>query len=122
MTKSKGLFHYLPIQQSSCQSTKPFSSSVQHIGASLAHHIHAQGKTVIATGRRQDRLSALASSHPGLQTSSFDFSDISTLPSNLSALTENYPSIDTVIITAAVQSFFKFSDAETPSLKAIDLY
>ncbi|KAH9224333.1 hypothetical protein DL95DRAFT_485304 [Leptodontidium sp. 2 PMI_412] len=79
------------------------------IGASLAHHIHAQGKTVIATGRRQDRLSTLASSHPGLQTSCFDFSDISILLSNLSALTAKYPAI----------SFFKFSDAKTPSPEAI---
>ncbi|KAH7379857.1 hypothetical protein BKA64DRAFT_713903 [Cadophora sp. MPI-SDFR-AT-0126] len=85
------------------------------IGASLAHHIHGQNKTVIATGRRQDRLSSLASSHPGLQTACFDFSDISTLPPNLSALTEKFPAIDTVIINAGIQSFFKFTDAETPS-------
>ncbi|KAL5327548.1 hypothetical protein ACEPPN_005247 [Leptodophora sp. 'Broadleaf-Isolate-01'] len=75
------------------------------IGASLAHHIHAQGKTVIATGRRQDRLSTLASSHPGLQTSCFNFSDISILLSNLSALTAKYPAI--------------VPDAKTPSPEAI---
>ncbi|PVH83968.1 putative NADP(+)-dependent dehydrogenase [Cadophora sp. DSE1049] len=89
------------------------------IGAALARHIHAQNKTVIATGRRQDRLSSLASSHPGLQTASFDISDIATLPSNLSALATKYPAIDTVIINAGMQSFFKFSDADTPSPEEI---
>lgn len=68
------------------------------IGASLACAIHSQGKKVIVTGRRANRLSSLAASNPGIETSCFDFSDIASLSTNISELTVKYPDIDTVIV------------------------
>lgn len=54
------------------------------IGEGLARAVHAQGKRVIATGRRSALLTALAQELPGLEPANFDFSDIAALPSNIS--------------------------------------
>jgi short-subunit dehydrogenase involved in D-alanine esterification of teichoic acids len=82
------------------------------MGLALAKHLHSQGKTVIATGRRQDRLSSLSATHPGIYTSCFDVSDLSTLATNLDAILENHPNIDTVILNAGIQNMFSFLDTE----------
>jgi short-subunit dehydrogenase involved in D-alanine esterification of teichoic acids len=81
------------------------------IGAEFARRIHAQGKQVIATGRRQDRLTTFANKCPGIETSCFGFSDINSLPSNIKGLTGKYVEINTVIVSAGVQSFFDVKDA-----------
>jgi short-subunit dehydrogenase involved in D-alanine esterification of teichoic acids len=82
------------------------------IGAALAHAIHSQGKKVIVTGRRADRLTTLAASLPGLEPCCFDFSDIDSLPANIHALTTKFPDIDTVIVAAGVQSLCLMNDPE----------
>jgi short-subunit dehydrogenase involved in D-alanine esterification of teichoic acids len=89
------------------------------IRAGLARRIHAQGKQVIATGRRQDRLTTLANGCPGIDTSCFDFSDINSLPSNIKGLTDKYVEIDTVIVSAGVQSLFRFKDATSSTPEGI---
>ncbi|KAE9366495.1 putative NADP(+)-dependent dehydrogenase [Stipitochalara longipes BDJ] len=89
------------------------------IGAGLARCIHAQGKKVIATGRRKERLSSLAVKLPGLETSNFDISDLATLPMNITVLTRKYPDIDTVIVNASIQSMFSFADPTASSPEAI---
>jgi short-subunit dehydrogenase involved in D-alanine esterification of teichoic acids len=89
------------------------------IGAGLARRIHAQGKTVIATGRRQERLDTLQAELPGLQTACFDISDISSLRSHVTALTTKYPTLDTVIISAAIQSCFFLKDADSSTPESI---
>lgn len=85
------------------------------IGRGLARAIHSQGKTVIVTGRRLGRLSALATELPGLKTSAFDFSNITELPSNINGLFHSYPDIDTVIVSAGIQTFLLFNDNPTPN-------
>jgi short-subunit dehydrogenase involved in D-alanine esterification of teichoic acids len=89
------------------------------IGAGLARSIRAQGKKVIATGRRQDRLTSLANEFPGIETSCFDFCDINSLPSNIKALTDKYVEIDTVVVSAGVQSLFDFKDATSSTPEGI---
>ncbi|RFU25925.1 hypothetical protein B7463_g10413, partial [Scytalidium lignicola] len=89
------------------------------IGEGLARAIHAQGKNVIAVGRRQDRLRALASELPGLGTSCFDFSDITSLPAAFKDITSKYPDLDTVIVSAAVQGFFDYKDPNSSSPSSI---
>lgn len=84
------------------------------IGAGLARAIHGQGKKVIVTGRRQDRLKALAAELPGLETSAFDFSYIPTLPAKVHELFKSHPEIDTVIVNAGIQNFLLFNDGKTP--------
>ena len=89
------------------------------IGAGLARRIHAQGKKVIATGRRQERLSSLAAELPGVETANFDISDLSTLTLNITGLTKKYPAIDTVIVNASIQSMVSFTDPTSSSPEAI---
>lgn len=91
------------------------------IGLALAKVLHSQGRTVIATGRRQDRLSSLSSSHPGIHTSCFDISDLATLPTNLDSIVEKHPSIDTVIINAGVQNMFSFLDTKNQQQRLDDI-
>ncbi|KAH8811204.1 putative short chain dehydrogenase [Xylogone sp. PMI_703] len=89
------------------------------IGEGLARAIHAQGKKVIAAGRRQDRLNALASELPGLETFRFDFSDIAKLPSAFNDISSKYPELDTVIVAAAIQGFFDYKDKGSSSIASI---
>jgi short-subunit dehydrogenase involved in D-alanine esterification of teichoic acids len=96
----------------SINSTVLIIGGTSGIGASLAYAIHAQGKMVIITGRRSDRLSSMAASLPGLSTSCFDISDIASLPSNISALTTEFLTINTVIIAAGIQSLCLMNDPE----------
>lgn len=72
------------------------------IGESFARRFHAQGKTVIITGRRRDRLTLLDSELPGLHTYQLDNSDIASLPKHLQALIEKYPSVDTVWVNSGI--------------------
>lgn len=89
------------------------------IGAGLASRLHAAGKKVIVTGRRQDRLAALEQELPGLYTSCFDISDIQTLPKMVSGLTEKHPDIDSVIIAAGIQLYTQLDKPETVSPESI---
>jgi len=89
------------------------------IGAGLARSIRAQGKKVIATGRRQDRLTSLANGFPGIETSCFGFCDINSLPSNIKSLRDKYVEIDTVVVSAGVQSLFDFKDATSSTPEGI---
>jgi len=102
---------------SSLKSTVLIIGATAGIGRGLVRRIHAEGKTVIATGRRQDRLDALAKELPGLKTACFDFSDIASLPGVLTDLTTKHPTLDTVIISAGVQTYFSLKDptASTPA-------
>ena len=90
------------------------------IGAGLARRIHAQGKKVIGAGRRQERLTSLAAERHGLETSCFDFSDLDSLPSNITDLTKRFPQIDTVIVCAAMQSFFNLTDETSSAPSSIE--
>jgi len=89
------------------------------IGAGLARRVHAQGKKVIATGRRQERLSSLKTQLPGLEIGAFDISDLATLPMKISELARNYRDIDTVIVNASIQSMFSFMDIASSSPEVI---
>lgn len=83
------------------------------IGAGLARRLHAQGKTVIAAGRRLDRLAALKEDLPGLYTTYFDISDIDNLPHAIADITRTYPDISTLIVAAGIQSYFSLHDPVT---------
>lgn len=85
------------------------------IGEGLARRIHGQGKKVIAAGRREDCLLALAKDLPGLYTTFLDLSNISTLPRAVSTIMSEHPDLDTVIVSAGVQSFFSIKDLQSTS-------
>lgn len=83
------------------------------IGQSFAETFHKMGKKVIITGRREDRLAALAKQLPGLQTYAMDNSGIAALPGHVKAILSKYPEIDTVWVNSGIQfqGNFKSLDA-----------
>jgi len=111
---------YLKLFEMSIKQTVLIIGATSGIGEGLARAIHAQGKRVIATGRRSSRLITLSQSLPGLETASFDISDIASLASHISALTTKYPDIDTVIISAAIQTLSNFANDTSPSVEMIE--
>ncbi|KAF2729926.1 NAD(P)-binding protein [Polyplosphaeria fusca] len=80
------------------------------IGEGFARRLHDLGKKVIITGRRQDRLNALATELPSLETVQWDISDLTNLIPTSTALLQKFPAIDTIILTAGIQHFFSFFD------------
>ncbi|GAP90584.2 putative NAD -binding Rossmann-fold containing protein [Rosellinia necatrix] len=80
------------------------------IGEAFARRFHGLGKTVIATGRNQDKLDAMAKELPGLHTRQFDIADLEALPVNVNGILEDFSSLDTVIITAGTQRHFTLLD------------
>ncbi|EPE34646.1 NAD(P)-binding Rossmann-fold containing protein [Glarea lozoyensis ATCC 20868] len=83
------------------------------IGEAFARHYHAQGKKVIATGRRVSHLSALQNELPGLETAMLDISNIAALPAALTDIWKNYPDIDAVYILAGLQRLIDFNHPES---------
>ncbi|KAI1385141.1 NAD(P)-binding protein [Hypoxylon trugodes] len=80
------------------------------LGEAFARRFHALGKTVIATGRRQAKLDALAQELKGLETRTFDISDLDSLPANVESLLKDFPNLDSVVINAGIQKNFSFFD------------
>ncbi|KAI0532243.1 NAD(P)-binding protein [Xylaria digitata] len=88
------------------------------IGEAILRRFHNLGKTIIATGRNRGKLESLAAELPGIETRVLDISDLASLPTNLSKILEDFPSLDTVFVTAGIQksfSLFDPSDIETKS-------
>ncbi|KAJ9623373.1 hypothetical protein H2204_011189 [Knufia peltigerae] len=81
------------------------------IGESFARRFHSMGKKVIVTGRRAERLQALKSELPGLETYTMDNTDIGSLPAHVKTLTTQYPDIDTVWVNSGIQFVFDFKTA-----------
>lgn len=80
------------------------------LGEAFARALHSQGKSVIITGRRSDRLSKLASELPGLRTYQWDVSDINSISKHASEVFKTHPEIDTVFVNAGVQRSFFWAD------------
>ncbi|KAL8676781.1 MAG: hypothetical protein Q9186_006729 [Xanthomendoza sp. 1 TL-2023] len=89
------------------------------LGEGLARRFHAEGKKVIATGRRQERLGALEKELPGLSTQRMDTEDITNLPKGVADLLAAHPKIDTVIAMAGIQSTSDFKDPKSSSPESI---
>ncbi|KAL8866359.1 MAG: hypothetical protein Q9174_006351 [Haloplaca sp. 1 TL-2023] len=89
------------------------------IGEGIARRYHAQGKEVIVTGRRQDRLQSLEKELPDIGVRRMDIEDIANLPQQVSDLLTAFPKIDTVITMAGVQRSFDFKDPESSSPQSI---
>lgn len=99
------------------------------IGEGFARHYHNLGKKVIITGRRNEKLSALAKELPGLRTHQvgivnshsephlqvirltifkWDISNLETLQDHVTAILSTYPDLDTVFLNAGIQKSFSF--------------
>ncbi|KAI0389355.1 NAD(P)-binding protein [Xylariaceae sp. FL0594] len=80
------------------------------IGEAFARRFHAMGKTVIAAGRNQDKLDTMTKELSGLRTCQFDISDLGALLAKVQSILAEFPSFDTVIITAGIQLHFSYID------------
>lgn len=89
------------------------------IGGAFARYFHAQGKKVIAAGRRLERLQTLAAELPGLDTYEFDIENISTIESKFADLFNTYPTLDTVVVMAGKMETLRFANASTSTVESI---
>ncbi|KAF4233391.1 hypothetical protein CNMCM8980_000405 [Aspergillus fumigatiaffinis] len=94
------------------------------IGEELARRYHANGKKVIISGRRTERLDALTAELPGLGSLQMDVKNLAALPSKMDEAFARYPDIDAVIINAGIQRLLDFnttdvSAAQYPTTDAI---
>jgi uncharacterized oxidoreductase len=89
------------------------------LGEAFARRFHAQGKKVIAAGRRLERLRALETELNGLATVQIDLEDIAGLPKKVSEILAAFPDIDTVIAMSGIMSHSSFADPSTSSDAAI---
>ncbi|KAL8837242.1 MAG: hypothetical protein Q9170_002615 [Blastenia crenularia] len=89
------------------------------LGEGLARRFHAEGKKVIVTGRRQERLSALEKEMSGLSTQQMDTEDIASLPKQVADLLVAHPKVDTVMTMAGIQKSFSFQEPKSSSPDSI---
>lgn len=82
------------------------------IGLALALRLHDRGNTVIVGGRREDRLAAIASEHPGIRTIRIDTADASSIDESAREVLAEHPALNVLITMAGVMGV---EDWTTPS-------
>lgn len=73
------------------------------IGEAFVQRFHARGKKIVVAGRRSERLSALSTSLPGIDTVKWDITDLPSIPNTVQKILKDHPDLDTVFINAGVQ-------------------
>ncbi|KAH7351103.1 hypothetical protein BKA65DRAFT_396913 [Rhexocercosporidium sp. MPI-PUGE-AT-0058] len=79
------------------------------IGEAFTHYFHSVGKTVIAAGRRIDRLNALQAKLKGLEIVQMDISDMSSIESNLNSIFKSFPDLDSIFVCAGKMELGDFT-------------
>lgn len=82
------------------------------IGLALALRLHDRGNIVIVGGRREDRLAAIASEHPGIHTIRIDTADASSIDESAREVLAEHPALNVLITMAGVM---RVEDWTTPS-------
>lgn len=91
------------------------------IGLAFAQRFLALHKTVIITGRHEDRLASVRSANPGLHTHALDFGDLGALPSKINEIFARWPEIDAVFLNAGIQYASNIKDlASTTDPKVVE--
>lgn len=85
------------------QNTLVITGATSGIGRGLVRRFHAAGNTVIAVGRRADRLAELAAELPGLVTRVTDVADAADRRALAAWVAENHPSVNVLVNNAGVQ-------------------
>jgi uncharacterized oxidoreductase len=81
------------------------------IGSELARQLAERGNTVIAVGRDERRLAALAQQSPHIKPTPFDLASIEAIDGFASSLLAQHPTIDGLINNAAIQHDLRMDDA-----------
>src|SRR5215831_4285182 len=74
------------------------------IGAGLAHAFHQRGNHVIISGRREDRLRAIADSHPGMRWFRLDVTEVEAIREVVARTTSEFPALNCVVNNAGIQN------------------
>ncbi|MDT8913501.1 SDR family NAD(P)-dependent oxidoreductase [Amycolatopsis sp. PS_44_ISF1] len=72
------------------------------IGLSLATRWHEAGNTVIATGRRKDRLDAITAEHPGIETLVLDVDEPASIAACAETVAHRFPRLNVLVNNAGV--------------------
>ncbi|KAI1087950.1 hypothetical protein F5B19DRAFT_473324 [Rostrohypoxylon terebratum] len=73
------------------------------IGEALAARLHAEGTSVIVTGRRLDALSAFVAKHPGSTAMPLNLTNLGSSAAFAADITRHHPDLDAVILNAGIQ-------------------
>ncbi|PSR83012.1 hypothetical protein BD289DRAFT_461484 [Coniella lustricola] len=85
------------------------------IGEAFARRFHSLGKKVIITGRNKEKLTTLAQELPGVEGREFHIDDLASIGTNLNDILKEFPSIDSVILTAGIQKCYNLFDPSSTS-------
>jgi uncharacterized oxidoreductase len=83
------------------------------LGEQFARYFYSKGKTVIAAGRRVDRLNILKSQLPDLEILQLDVEDFTTLESKLKDIVVAFPNLDAVFVLPGKMFSGHFGDPST---------
>ncbi|KAI0886698.1 putative short-chain dehydrogenase/oxidoreductase [Annulohypoxylon maeteangense] len=73
------------------------------IGEALASRFHAEGTSVIVTGRRREALDAFVAKHPGSIATTLDVTKLDSIATFAAEITKKHPDLDAVILNAGIQ-------------------
>ncbi|PQZ60697.1 MULTISPECIES: SDR family oxidoreductase [unclassified Microbacterium] len=82
------------------------------IGLAMALRLQDRGNTVIVGGRREDRLTAIATEHPGIHTVRIDTTDADSIDEASRAVISEHPELNVLITMAGVM---RAEDWSTPA-------
>jgi uncharacterized oxidoreductase len=77
------------------------------IGEAFARRWHKQGKKIILTGRREERLKHIQNDLPGSETFVMDNSDLASLPQKVKHITSRFAALDTVWVNSGILRAYK---------------
>lgn len=83
------------------------------IGESFVKRFHKMGKSVIVTGRREQKLKELQESLIGVDVYAMDIGNLRTLPSHVDTIFSRFPDVDTVWVNAGIQYSSDIKDVST---------
>jgi uncharacterized oxidoreductase len=89
------------------------------IGEAFTRYFHSKGKTVIAAGRRLERLEALKSELKGLETLQFDVENVQAIEPKLQRLVQTFPDLDSVFVVSGKMELGLFNEPSSTSTNAI---
>ncbi|KAI9850049.1 MAG: hypothetical protein M1838_006164 [Thelocarpon superellum] len=92
------------------------------IGEALAARITQEGGSVIAVGRRQERLDAFVSSHGSDKATAvtFDVNALSEIPAFAAKITKAHPDLDCVILNSGIQRGTDFAHPDSVDLEQVE--
>jgi uncharacterized oxidoreductase len=89
------------------------------IGEAFTRYFYSKGKTVIAAGRRLERLDALKSELKGLETLQIDLENVQAIEPKLLRLVQSFPNLDCVFVVSGKMELGFFNDPSSTSTNAI---